>query len=155
MQCILCKIYFWKVFHKYYNFICAPICTKVLFLQKVGVTPTPVVLPSAGKTPVRGYRGLRFEPSWVTRRSYSGLIGSDILPIRDHRHRREDWCGSGPGLDLFRLVVFPFIQERCDCVGYGVRGSPAIWFWREPGHIKIFLGRNRQAGDIWCMRPLQ
>jgi hypothetical protein len=38
MQCILCKIYFWNVFHKYYNFICAPICTKVLFLQKVGVT---------------------------------------------------------------------------------------------------------------------
>jgi hypothetical protein len=32
------KVYFWKVFHKYYNFICAPICTKVLFLQKVGVT---------------------------------------------------------------------------------------------------------------------
>jgi hypothetical protein len=39
MQCILCKIYFWKVFHKYYNFICTPICTKFLFLQKVGVTP--------------------------------------------------------------------------------------------------------------------
>jgi hypothetical protein len=38
MQCILCKIYFWKVFHKYYNSICAPICTKFLFLQKVGVT---------------------------------------------------------------------------------------------------------------------
>jgi hypothetical protein len=38
MQCILCKIYFWKVFHKHYNFICTPICTKFLFLQKVGVT---------------------------------------------------------------------------------------------------------------------
>jgi hypothetical protein len=38
MQCILCKIYFSKVFHKYYNFICTPICTKTLFLQKVGVT---------------------------------------------------------------------------------------------------------------------
>jgi hypothetical protein len=38
MQCILCKIYFWKVSHKYYNFICTPICTKFLFLQKVGAT---------------------------------------------------------------------------------------------------------------------
>jgi hypothetical protein len=38
MQCIICKIYFWKVFHKYYNFIYTPICTKFLFLQKVGVT---------------------------------------------------------------------------------------------------------------------
>jgi hypothetical protein len=38
MQCILCKIYFSKVFHKYYNFIWTPICTKFLFLQKVGVT---------------------------------------------------------------------------------------------------------------------
>jgi hypothetical protein len=31
-------IFFWKVFHKYYNFIYTPICTKFLFLQKVGVT---------------------------------------------------------------------------------------------------------------------
>jgi hypothetical protein len=38
MQCIICKIYFWNVFHKYYNFIYTPICTKFLFLQKVGVT---------------------------------------------------------------------------------------------------------------------
>jgi hypothetical protein len=32
MQCILYKIYFWKVFHMYYTliciFICTPICTK-------------------------------------------------------------------------------------------------------------------------------
>jgi hypothetical protein len=43
MQCIIYKIYFWKVFHICYNliciFICTPICTKKLFLQKVGVTP--------------------------------------------------------------------------------------------------------------------
>jgi hypothetical protein len=38
MQCILGKIYFWKVFHMNYNWICTPICTKILFLQKVGVT---------------------------------------------------------------------------------------------------------------------
>jgi hypothetical protein len=38
MQCILYKIYFWKVFHMNYNWICTPICTKILFLQKVGVT---------------------------------------------------------------------------------------------------------------------
>jgi hypothetical protein len=31
-------LFFWKVFHKYYNFIYTPICTKFLFLQKVGVT---------------------------------------------------------------------------------------------------------------------
>jgi hypothetical protein len=40
MQCILYKIYFWKVFHMNYNWICTPICTKILFLQKVGVTRT-------------------------------------------------------------------------------------------------------------------
>jgi hypothetical protein len=40
MQCILYKIYFWKVFHINYNWICTPICTKILFLQKVGVTMT-------------------------------------------------------------------------------------------------------------------
>jgi hypothetical protein len=36
MQCILYKIYFWKVFHMYYNLICIFICTpmwiKFLFL---------------------------------------------------------------------------------------------------------------------------
>jgi hypothetical protein len=36
MQCILCKIYFWKVFHKYYNFICAPICTIFFYSCKTG-----------------------------------------------------------------------------------------------------------------------
>jgi hypothetical protein len=42
MQCILYKIYFWKVFHMNYNliciFICTPICTKKIILVKVGVT---------------------------------------------------------------------------------------------------------------------
>jgi hypothetical protein len=36
MQCILCKIYFWKVFHKYYNLICIFICTKNFILVKSG-----------------------------------------------------------------------------------------------------------------------
>jgi hypothetical protein len=40
MQCILCKIYFWNVFHKYYNliciFICTHICTKFFILVKSG-----------------------------------------------------------------------------------------------------------------------
>jgi hypothetical protein len=27
MQCVLYKIYFWKVFHMYYNLICIFICT--------------------------------------------------------------------------------------------------------------------------------
>jgi hypothetical protein len=45
MQCILYKIYFGKVFHMNYNLICTPICTKILFLQKVGVTHVDVVLP--------------------------------------------------------------------------------------------------------------
>jgi hypothetical protein len=33
------RFIFGKFFHKYYNFIYTPICTKFLFLQKVGVTP--------------------------------------------------------------------------------------------------------------------
>jgi hypothetical protein len=34
MQCILYKIYFWKIFHKYYNLICTPICTKFYSCKK-------------------------------------------------------------------------------------------------------------------------
>jgi hypothetical protein len=40
MQCMLYKIYFWKVFHMYYNliciFICTPICTIFFILVKIG-----------------------------------------------------------------------------------------------------------------------
>jgi hypothetical protein len=40
MQCILYKIYFWKVFHMYYNliwiFICTPMWTKNFILVKSG-----------------------------------------------------------------------------------------------------------------------
>jgi hypothetical protein len=40
MQCILYKIYFWKLFHMNYNliciFICTPICTKKIILAKSG-----------------------------------------------------------------------------------------------------------------------
>jgi hypothetical protein len=34
MQCILYKIYFWKVFHMYYNLICTPIWTKKFYSCK-------------------------------------------------------------------------------------------------------------------------
>jgi hypothetical protein len=41
MQCILYKIYFWKVFHMYYNliciFICTPIWTKKIYSCKMWV----------------------------------------------------------------------------------------------------------------------
>jgi hypothetical protein len=53
MQCILCKIYFWKVFHKYYNFIYTPICTKFLFLQKVGVTVSKTTCKNDDKNQVK------------------------------------------------------------------------------------------------------
>jgi hypothetical protein len=36
MQCILHKIYFWKVFHMYYNLICTPMWTKIFILVKSG-----------------------------------------------------------------------------------------------------------------------
>jgi hypothetical protein len=46
-------LFFWKVFHKYYNFIYTPICTKFLFLQKVGVTNSPT---SSGMVLMRNNR---------------------------------------------------------------------------------------------------
>jgi hypothetical protein len=60
MQCILYKIYFWKVFHMNYNliciFICTPICTNFFILVKSGcykedaddggdATTPPAVMP--------------------------------------------------------------------------------------------------------------
>jgi hypothetical protein len=48
MQCILYKIYFWKVFHMYYNFICificTPIWTKKIILVKSGCYTEPSYL---------------------------------------------------------------------------------------------------------------
>jgi hypothetical protein len=58
MQCILYKIYFLEsFFYMYYNliciFICTPIWTKKLFLEKVGVTGGDL-----GASHLKSYRGL-------------------------------------------------------------------------------------------------
>jgi hypothetical protein len=61
MQCILYKIYFGKVFHMNYNLICTPICTKILFLQKVGVTEGHgKILPNADLC--RKVKSAQFSP---------------------------------------------------------------------------------------------
>jgi hypothetical protein len=41
------RFIFGKVFHKYYNLICTSICTKILFLEKVGVTSASYVSDGA------------------------------------------------------------------------------------------------------------
>jgi hypothetical protein len=50
MQCILYKIYFWKVFHMYYNliciFICTPICTKFYSCKKWVLHPNRTITPT-------------------------------------------------------------------------------------------------------------
>jgi hypothetical protein len=47
MQCILYKIYFWKVFHMNYNliciFICSPICTNFFYSCKKWVLHIPSI----------------------------------------------------------------------------------------------------------------
>jgi hypothetical protein len=45
------------------------------------------------ETPKRGFRGPGCMTSWVTRRSYSGLIGGEILTTCDHRDGRKDQFG--------------------------------------------------------------
>jgi hypothetical protein len=46
MQCILYKIYFWKVFRMYYKLICilyALLCGQNFILVKMGVTNLPLL----------------------------------------------------------------------------------------------------------------
>jgi hypothetical protein len=57
MQCILCKIYFWKVFHKYYNLICTPICTKKFYSCKKWVLQCSSPARPSGSHHVRPNRG--------------------------------------------------------------------------------------------------
>jgi hypothetical protein len=53
MQCILYKIYFWKVFHMYYNliciFICTPICTKFYSCKKWVLQEPAIRLHGVGR----------------------------------------------------------------------------------------------------------
>jgi hypothetical protein len=48
--------------------------------------------------------GHRCVLSRVYWRSYNGLTGGEILPVRCHWHGGKDWCGSSLGLDLLRLT---------------------------------------------------
>jgi hypothetical protein len=50
MQCIICKIYFLKVFHKYYNFIYTPICTKKIFILAKSGCYNKVLIDCAKKS---------------------------------------------------------------------------------------------------------
>jgi hypothetical protein len=73
------------------------------------------------ETPRRGYQGLRCVPSRVTKRSYSGLTGGEIMSILSHRDGRKDRCELGLSLVLFRLAVPPL---QPGAVGpYLVRGA--------------------------------
>jgi hypothetical protein len=69
--------------------------------------PALGVLTRYWKTPRREYQRPECVPSWVTRRSYSGLAGGEILPAHGHQDGRKDWCGTVQVLVLFRLVVPP------------------------------------------------
>jgi hypothetical protein len=145
MQCILYKIYFWKVFHMNYNWICTPICTKIFILAKSGCysylswaqayQPFPVL-----KTPGYDCWRLGYAPCLVTRRARSGPTGGEILLTCAYWDEMEErvvprsnsFLGSWP---------LPFIQEREGHIWNGTCDSPTIWHWREPV-IHIIMGCN-------------
>jgi hypothetical protein len=49
-----------------------------------------VALSDTGKTPRHDCQGLKCVPSRVTRRSYNGQTGDEILSVRSYRGGRED-----------------------------------------------------------------
>jgi hypothetical protein len=72
--------YFWKVFHKYYNliciFICTPICTKILFLQKCrGLGPWPVDQRRSGRSTGPPWPTARLGARVETGRARCGATG--------------------------------------------------------------------------------
>jgi hypothetical protein len=71
--------------------------------------------------------------SQVTRRSYSGPAGNEILPIRGYRDGREVHYGSGLGLDLFRLVVSPL----------------------QPGVVRLYLAQSERLPSCSIARGSQ
>jgi hypothetical protein len=81
------------------------------------------------KYPKRAYWGPWCVPSWVTRRTYSGQVGSEILLACGHRDGRKDQYGLGPGLVLFRFVISPL---QPGAVGpYPIRSA---WL---PSHLSL------------------
>jgi hypothetical protein len=108
MQCILCKIYCWKVFHKYYNLICTPICTKKIILVKSGcyIKP-PIRWHKVDKTVIDNGASLNL----IMRKTFieMGINLADLTPVHDTFHGvipsksstpiwridLEVYCGSG------------------------------------------------------------
>jgi hypothetical protein len=112
MQCILCKIYFWKVFHKYYNliciFICIPICTKILFLSKVGVTHQALggrQLRSWKKTPVDGEaEALENDLGWLEAAVFDDSMALYAMGSRGRVRGKEQ---RGIGFTKKKWVLLP------------------------------------------------
>jgi hypothetical protein len=73
--------------------------------------------------------GPGFVPSWVTGRSYSRQEGGEILLVCGYHDGREVRYGSGPGLVMFRLVVYP-LQP-------GVLGLYLIWGAWFPSRLPL------------------
>jgi hypothetical protein len=63
MQCILYKIYFWKVFHMYYNLICilyAPLCGQKNYSYKKWVLQDPKKISAMALNSILPERGTSF-----------------------------------------------------------------------------------------------
>jgi hypothetical protein len=67
--------------------------------------------------------------SWITRSSYSGWIGSEILFVHSHRGGREVWYRLGSSLVLFRLMVPPLQSE--------VVGPYSVWSTWFPSRLPL------------------
>jgi hypothetical protein len=110
MQCILCKIYFWKVFHKYYNliciFICTPICTKKIILEKSGCyrqPPSSLELQPSGPAPTLSEPtppGCGHAPLLLARMIDTLITGVGCVPVLPHGGFHEWSC-----TDLKRTAV--------------------------------------------------
>jgi hypothetical protein len=90
--------------------------------------------PVLEKPPGVAIKGPGCMPGQVTMRSYNGLTGGEILPVRNHRDGRKDRCGLLSGLVLFRLVFPPLQLGVVGSYPIEMFSSPTIWCWREPGH---------------------
>jgi hypothetical protein len=156
MQCILYKIYFWKVFHMYYKLICIFICTRIWTKKFILVKSGCYRRPGWGPF----YRVRAGEARWHRGGRWPAMVGIQLPTVSwSKRGRGLDGCRASagelrrPGGALVRLhwsvggrpsaardaAAWPDVRRR---LGHPEEGE-------RPRVGRCWAAKARWAGALW------
>jgi hypothetical protein len=125
--------YFWKVFHKYYNLICTPICTKILILAKSGCYNHSASIPWI----------------WVIYLSYEVIQSLILCYLRIYiSYGRIRYC-----LIVYMVLCLrDHLYSGTQC-GNSADPSEAIYLWWQGEVLDIAINEVSGALSMQAMPP--